>query len=218
MKSHAAISALLLSASLELFAGGARAEASTPSSATLGATLGAALPVGSLEAGSRISDTTFATVPFRLDAGVKLDRRLLVFFSMDYAFGIPTLCVTADDCTSSLGTDVLVIVGVRRAFPRLGPVTPELGWGFGYEWFTSRLSDSGVESSRHYRGPALAALELLAHFRLGRALRLAPTLRAVVGEFSHATLSGPGGETSGRVDGLALHGWLSLGARLGYDL
>jgi len=204
---------------LGLFASAhATAESVDPRRAMLGVTVGPALPLGSLEEGSRTSDTVFGTVPVRLDAGAAITRQLSGVLSLDYAVGIPTLCASTSDCTASLATDVLVLVGARHELPRLGPVTPELGWGFGYEWFTSRMSDKAVTSSRHFRGPAIGSLEILSHFWLGRHSRLAPTLRLVVGEFSHATLAGPGGEESGPVNGLALHGWISLGARLGFDL
>lgn len=95
----------------------------------------------------------------------------------------------------------------RRAFAELG---------IGYEWYSSRLSDEGVESIRRYRG-ALRSTRAGIDFGLGKQFSLGPVLDIGIGEFSHSSFEAPGIDRGGRVDGSAVHGWLAVGVRAAFE-
>lgn len=178
------------------------------------ASLGYAFPAGSAERGSRVSDVTFGIVPLELDGTYHLTKAVGVGLSVRYAPVIPNLCSAFDDCTGSIGSDVAITAHTRFFLPRLGPIGPAADLGFGYEWFTSRLTDSGVTSSRFYRGPLLLRVDLMAPFRLSSRWTLGPTFGTIVGTFTNGTLDTPASETSYSIDERSVHVWLSVACRL----
>src|SRR5262249_18778669 len=95
------------------------------------ASLGYAVPAGSLERGSRVSDTTFGAVPIQLDGAYFVAPRLALRLSAAFAIAIPKLCASSADCTKSLGRDVALDAGVRFALPDVGPFAPRLDAGLG---------------------------------------------------------------------------------------
>jgi hypothetical protein len=183
----------------------------------LGASIAYAAPVGSAERGGRVSDTTFGIVPFRIDAAYALTPSIGIALAGAYAPAIPTLCQSAGDCISSLGSDVTISLRARLLLPRLGPTSPRLDLGVGYEWLTTKLVDSGATSTRAYNGPTLAILEAQAPFRLGTHWTLGPTLGAMLGVFANESLETNAVSQSAGVSGRAAHAWLVLGLRLGFE-
>jgi hypothetical protein len=131
-----------------------------------------------------------------------------------YGVAIPKLCASADDCRSSLGSDVRVELGSRFHAPLLGLLRPLLDLGFGYEWYTSRLSDQGVTSSRSYRGPVLLFLRLGGDFRLSRAVRIGPSFGASLAAARDFTLEAPGLRQEGATAGAGFHGFVELAVRV----
>jgi hypothetical protein len=205
-------------AAVVLLARPARADSPEPRRLELGASIGWASPIGSAERGARIRDTTTGLVPFELDAAYRLTRHVGVALAARYGAGIPTLCQTASDCESSLGTDVLVAARARFFLPDVGPFDPRLDVGVGYEWLTTRFSDAGVGSSRGYRGPVHLSAELFVPFTLGRRFTLGPALGATLGAFTASSLDTPAGSSSSSTVEHALHGWLSLAVRVSASL
>lgn len=171
------------------------------------ASIGYALPAGSLERGSRLGDTTFGAVPIQLDGAWFVTPRVALRLSAAFAVAIPKLCATASDCTSSLGRDVALEAGVRFALPDIGPFVPRLDVGSGWEWYTTSLSDHGVSSTRAYTGPTFAALSLAAPLRVSRRFAMGPSLGVRAGVFTSATRTTPAW-TDTTLDGSAAHAWL----------
>jgi hypothetical protein len=197
---------------LFLWSRSARADAPFPHRVLIGAELGFAFPIGSLERGSRVTDVVRGLVPLGIEVGYRVQPRIALVVYAQYAVDIPKLCATASDCLASLGHDIMLAVGSRLMLPPVGPLVPQLRALFGHEWFQSELSDQGVTSTRGYRGPLLASLQ--ASGSLGsddRSVGLFGTLSA--GVYSHRSLDTPAFNTGSFVDRPSLHFWLSFGFR-----
>ncbi len=178
-----------------------------------GLEVGVAAPTGGLEAGSRLGDVTFGIVPIGLRLGYRLSGHLEVALVGTYGIGIPTLCASASECFASLGRDL--VVGTRLAWilGRLGPTTPSLEAGIGYEWLRTSLTDNGVTSSRTYAGPVLVAIEAFAPFRLTRRWSLGPALGASMGVFRSARFDTPAGSIQGDTSSREVHAWWTAAVR-----
>lgn len=196
------------------FASGARAEVPEPERRFgVGASVGFALPIGSAESGSRMSDMTYGVVPLDLDAVYRLTRYFGLGAWFRYGVLIPTLCATANDCEKSLGSDIALEIRARFFLPHLGPAHPEADAGIGYEWFASKLADRGVTSIREYHGPVLFSATVAAPFRLSSRWMLGPFVGASIGTFTNWSLAAPGIEEDASVRERSLHAWLSVGGR-----
>jgi len=182
----------------------------------LGAELGYSFPLGDLERGSKVRDVVHGIVPLGVEVGYRWNRRVSLVVEGAYAIGIPTLCATASDCTASLGHDIRLGVGGRFAFPRVGPVLPQVRATFGYEWFLSELTDNGVTSGRSYHGPILASVQAFGNFGSENG-GIGPFAAASAGIFSRRTLDTPAFTSTTAVDAAGLHVWCELGVRGAYS-
>lgn len=207
---------LAIGAGMLLAPAPARAD-EAPSRVEVGAGIAYAAPVGSAERGSLVSDTAIAAVPLRVDVGYAVTRRVAFVAALAYAPVIPTLCQSAGDCISSLGTDVALSLRTRVLLARFGRMSTRLELGVGYEWLTSRLVDNGVASSRAYRGPVLLDVAFSAPLRIGARWTTGPVLSSMLGVFSDESLATPAFRQDARVPDSRPHGWLALGWRLGRD-
>jgi hypothetical protein len=185
-----------------------------PPKIELGTSLGGALPYGRLEAGSRLSDTGYGRATLGVDGAYRYAPGVSLLAAFRYGVAIPKLCASAEDCRASLGSDVMIAFGSRLHPPPIGPLRPFVDLGFGYEWYTTRLSDQGIASSRSYHGPVLLMGRLGGDFRLSRVFRLGPFFGLSVAEASHVTLDAPGFHESARTAGPGLHGFVEIAARL----
>lgn len=183
----------------------------------IGASVGWAFPAGSLEQGSKTADVTHGLGTLALDYRRALTPALSLVLFGRYGVAVPTLCVTASDCTSSLGRDVAVGLRVGYAFIELRdelPLIPRVELGVGWEWLTTKLHDGDSGASRSYAGPILASLELAGDARLSRRFTLSPTFSLMSGTFAHLSLGTPAGEASQWIGSRELHTWVSLSLRL----
>ena len=190
------------------------ADEQPPQSIELAVTLGYAVPIGDSERGGRVSDTTFGVVPLAIDMGYRFVSRVGVAARVQYGIGVPTLCQTAGDCVSSLGTDVAAVLEARVYLPEPGPFAPRTEVGIGYEWLTTRRSDSGAHSKRAYSGPVPLWLEFVAPLRLAGHWLFGPAVGIAVGTFTARSLETNVASTSGDVPERGMHAWISLGGRL----
>jgi hypothetical protein len=87
-------------------------------------------------------------------------------------------------------------------------VALEVGW----EWLTTKLSDSGISASRSWNGPA-AALDVFADLRSQGVWMIGPAVRLDAGFFSHSALDTPAGRSSGSTDA-AIHAWPVVSFRI----
>jgi hypothetical protein len=165
-----------------------------------------------------LSDTTIGLVPIEAELAYRFVDAVGLVASARYSVGIPTLCQTASDCESSLGSDVELAIRIRFFLPRFGPIAPRADAGLGYEWLVTRLSDHGITSSRSYRGPLLISVEASAPFALSSRWTLGPALGASFGRFTDFSLETPAGRDEGSIADRAFHLWLSVGAQLKINL
>jgi hypothetical protein len=175
--------------------------------------MGYAIPFGKFEQGTRVRDLSYGTGLFALDATYALLPGAKLGLLFAYGVAIPKLCESASDCKSSLGSDVELAMLARFDLPVLGPVHPSLEGGAGYAWYTRRLSDADVESSRGYRGPfALvggeAALGFAKTWRIGLAIDL------FAGIVTSTKLEAPGVSHHESADGPTVSGSVFIGPRL----
>lgn len=177
------------------------------------ASLGYAFPAGSPEHGARSSDATFGDAAFDVGFSYQLSRVLGVGILGRYGVVIPTLCASGSDCVSSLGHDVVVGARARFFLPRVLTAEPYADVGMGYEWFASKLVDSGVTSTHSYDGPLLLWTELGAPFRIGSRWALGPALGLTLGTFVDSHLEAPGISSDLGIADRSIHAWLSVAGR-----
>jgi hypothetical protein len=180
----------------------------------LGAAIAYAAPAGSAEAGTRVSDTTIALAALDVDASYRFTPTLAAVAGVRYAAGIPTLCATASDCTSSLGRDVVVTARVRVFLPRVWRLEPRADVGVGWEWSLAKLSDAGAVSRRTWSGPIPLSIEAAAPLRIGESWTLGPVVAATTGVITHEGLETPSFSVDRSVDGQRVHAWLSAAIRV----
>jgi outer membrane protein len=197
--------------------GAVAAPQSTAGTLDVGASLGFSVPLADAERGARVRDTTFGAVPLSFDVAYRVRPSVGVTAQVQYGVGIPTLCQTAGDCIASFGTDVRALLGVRLYAPRVGPMSPELGVGIGYEWFTARFSDSGAHSSRSYDGPVLLWCAVGAPFRIRDRWTLGPVALLAAGTFIGSSLKTNVGSVSGNVAERSIHAWMQLAVRFAHE-
>jgi hypothetical protein len=178
--------------------------------------VGYAYPVGTAEQGTDTRDVSFGIVPLSLAGAYELGPRWSAGARLRYAPNVPTLCASASDCFASVGWDLAATVLVSRALPRWRCISPHLGLEVGWEWLTTKLSDSGVSSSRTWNGPT-GTLELFLDLRSEGPWMVGPVAAVTAGVFTHASLSTPASQTSGST-AAALHAWPTISFRVGRQL
>jgi hypothetical protein len=193
------------------------ADASKPEPGTGGAlgsvALGAALPLGNLERGSKLRDVTFASMPVEVTGGYETGRRLALLGLFRYAPSVPTMCASAGECVASIGREIVVGIRVSRAGTELHGFVPVLSLDVGYEWFASKLVDEDATSQRRYRGP-FAAMDFLAVHRWGERWQVGPFAQVGAGRFTSLSLVTPSWQRDLPIDQAAMHFWAVLGVRL----
>lgn len=176
-------------------------------------TLGYAFPIGSSEAGARLSDSTFGLVSLDVTGMYRLSRLFAVGISAGYGMGIPTLCADSSDCFSSLGSNVIIAARGRVFLPRLLGAEPYADLGMGYEWFATRLADADASSTHSYHGPVFSLIELGSPFELGDIWTLGPIVGLWLGTFVHSHLEAPGLSRDLSVTDHTVHAWFTVGLR-----
>jgi hypothetical protein len=177
------------------------------------ASLGYAFPAGSSERGARLSDATFGNAAFDLGCSYRLSRVLGVGILGRYGLVVPTLCASGSDCVSSLGHDVVIGARARFFLAHVLKAEPNADVGIGYEWFASKLVDSGVTSTHSYNGPVLLWTELGAPFRIGSRWTLGPAFGLTFGTFVGSHLDAPGISNALGVGERSIHAWVSMSGR-----
>jgi hypothetical protein len=178
--------------------------------------VGYAYPMGSAETGTDTRDVSFGLVPLTVGGSYDVARGWNVDGRLRYAPNIPTLCASGPDCEASLGHDIALAVGVGRSLPGWWRFTPHVAVEVGWEWLTTRLSDSGVTASRSWNGP-IAAVDAFVDLKTDGPWMIGPAVRLEAGFFSHSALETPAGPSSGSA-GAAIHAWPTISFRLGRRL
>ena len=129
-----------------------------------------------------------------------------------YAPNIPTLCASTSDCLASLGHDLGLHIGISRAFPRWHSLTAQLELYIGWEWLTTKLSDSGIASTRTWTGPT-SMLEVFVDVRSRGPWCLGPAIGLSGGVFTHYELGTPTWQARGAT-AAAVHSWMAISFRV----
>lgn len=180
----------------------------------VGVETSASLPMASAERGGRTSDTTHGVASLALEGTYRVSRAIGLGATVRYGGSVPTLCGSFDECMASVGTDNQLLVRARVFLPMIGRAEPYVDLGAGWEWFTSKLKDGNVRSSRAYDGPIFLSTEAALPFPLGRHATLGPALGVTIGTFTHRRLETPSFSQAGAVEEHAIHAWPTLSARL----
>jgi len=178
--------------------------------------IGYAYPTGSAETGTDTRDVSFGLVPLTVGGSYSFGRGWNAGGRLRYAPSIPTLCASGPDCEASLGHDVALSFGVGRALPRWRRFTTHVAVEVGWEWLTTKLSDSGVTASRSWNGP-IAAVDLFVDLKTDGPWMMGPAVRLEAGIFSHSALETPAGQSNGSA-GTAIHAWPIISFRIGRRL
>jgi hypothetical protein len=178
----------------------------------IGLAAGYSAPVGAVESGAHLGDSTIAALPIRLDAGFAATRVLTVAVASSWGPTLPTLCASADDCIHSLGTRTSFSVRARLRLAAKGRWTASGALGPGWEWFTSRLSDRGIVSRRTYDGPLIEGEVDLAR-RVFDRWSFGLALSGVAGVSVARELEAPGIRRRDAVGTHALHAWIGPALR-----
>ncbi len=180
----------------------------------VGASVGASVPMGSAEHGSRTSDSTHALAAFGADATYRSTPALGAGATLRWGAAVPTLCGSTSECLGSLGRDVALVLRARFYLPPLLRAEPYVDLGVGWEWLHTTLEDGAARSSRSWNGPVLLSADAAVPFPLGRHVTLGPALGVMIGSFSSGRLDTPAFSTDLHPGG-TLHAWPTLSARLG---
>jgi hypothetical protein len=201
-------------------AANARDEVAVPptlaSRITVSAALGYSYPTASAERGTDTRDVSFGIVPMSLSGTYDFDRRWNGSLRAVYAPNIPTLCASGPDCFSSVGRDVWITAGIGRTLPRWRRLTPQLELEAGWEWFTTKLSDSGVTSKRGWNGPVVS-LGVFVNLKTAGPWSVGPAASVAAGIFTHYDLDTTAWRSSGAT-ATAIHAWPMIGVRVGRRL
>ncbi|MFT3917773.1 MAG: outer membrane beta-barrel protein [Anaeromyxobacteraceae bacterium] len=186
---------------------------------TLGARLGYAIAGGDAAKDSKMSDVLKGAIPLQLDVGYNVTKEFNVGAFVSYGFGriggdIKDLCDTSGvDCSAR---DVRLGVQGTFAFEDLNPqFVPWIGFGFGYEWGSLKVTQGPNEGKISYRGFELADLQLGADFKASPQLKVGPFVSMSFGKYSNGKLEGFGAgvDQSGKIDEQAVHNFITIGVR-----
>ncbi|MBX3192876.1 MAG: hypothetical protein KF819_38180 [Labilithrix sp.] len=172
---------------------------------------GVSFPVGDISRGPTraLADRFAARVPIVVDFGVKPIPELFVGGYGGVAWGAGA--ASCGGCAAwgfRIGLEAIVYLLPRSR------VNPWLGYGVGYD--SSFLRAGGVTQS--VSGIDFANVTLGMDVRVSRAVGLGPYFEAALGSFGSQSFSERGSAVrDGDIAERAVHGWLSVGARLVFE-
>jgi outer membrane protein W len=188
----------------------------------LGLRLGYAVPFGDIDAtpGNGLANGVSGGVPFILEAGYRFNSAVTVGLLFQYAFvGInnnaTTGCVPANNCSGSvirLGPEVMYHFVMPTMF------VPWVGAGFGYEWFSLDSTDNNGPRTDGFSGFEFLNLQVGADYRAAPRFVIGPFASFSIARYSTNTADVPGASTSVDIADPAVHEWLQIGVRGGFNL
>jgi hypothetical protein len=122
----------------------------------------------------------FGLVPLAIAGRYHLGKQWNAGLQLRFAANIPTLASSPSDAAASIGRDIRIGASVGRALPRWRRFTPHVELTLGWEWLTTKLSDTGVVAGRSWNGPA-AAMEVFVDVCSRGAWSLGPVLASTRG-------------------------------------
>lgn len=188
--------------------------AAGPSGIAFDARLGLVAPLGDAMKGARLSDAVGAGIPLQLSLGYRFNESVSAALYGRLGAHLARHCPAGADCAG-----LSYALGVAGAWH----FTPGSAWdvwaGAGIGLQRLAVLQSGAGDAISVLAGLQIPLQVGADYRLG-SLTLGPYLELALGRFTRsATATGTTDEPSlAAIPGKAWHGWLSLGARLGYRL
>jgi len=180
-----------------------------------GARLGYALPMGKTAGSENLSDGVSGAIPLVLEAGYRVNGNFTVGALFQYGLaqikdGSTTGCGSGIDCSGSvvrLGIEALYNFNLDTA------LTPWVGLGTGYEWFTISASAGGQSASVTAKGFEFATLHVGGDYRVSPQFALGPFLSASLAQYSSASIDAPGMSGSMDLTDKKMHEWIQFGVR-----
>jgi hypothetical protein len=189
---------------------------------------GLLFPVG--DATSRPNDTLASRyawqVPIAVDLGMRFAEHYFVGGYLGIGFGstgsdarLERACSDDDeDFDNDIVCSAVTLragVEVQYNFRPDQRLNPWVGYGFGFEAASAKLSDHALGYEETVTSSGLTYAQLSAGFDMRHAVGFGPFLEAAVGGYRRVTTdSGAALTTSRPIDDQALHVWLMLGFRL----
>lgn len=183
-----------------------------------GARLGYALPFGKTDGDDNLSDFLSGAIPVVLEAGYRLNADFTIGALFQYGFA-RIKSNSGFDCSGAGGVDCsarILRLGIEGIYNlNLGaPVTPWVGLGTGYEWFSFSASGPGGEASAGARGFEFVTLHAGGDYRLAPNFALGLFASFSVAQYATASVDIPGTpSTSMDITDKKIHEWLQLGVR-----
>jgi hypothetical protein len=181
---------------------------------------GVQIPVGAVSSQPDVSmSSTFkAQIPFLLEAGIKVSPAFFLGAYTGLGFGgVGQAFHDAERCDaqgrSCSASSFRVGIEIQYAFQPDERMNPWLGLGVGLESGSASATGGGSTQSSSYSGVELARFDGGLDFRLSRLFGVGPFAALSLGEYSHASTQGPGGNFDGSITGVALHEWITIGVR-----
>jgi len=185
--------------------------------------VGYGIPLGEIAPSYSIAEFAGAQVPFGFGIGYRLNPHLSAGVMMQYGI------VKRSDETQCVGLSMTCLARDTRlgaaVHYRVSPdksVSPWVGLGVGYEWFTVTSSSSiGAPYSARFNGVELANLEVGADFKAAPGLALGPYLSGSLDQFistSHTEGYSTDFVGTTSIEEKAYHAWLMVGVRGTYDV
>ena len=180
-----------------------------------GVRLGYALPMGNTSGSEKLSDGVSGAIPVVLEAGYRLTPNFTIGALFQYGLaqikdGDTTGCGSGIDCSGSvirLGVEGIYNLNLGTA------LTPWVGIGAGYEWFSITASAGGQSASVSAKGFEFATLHAGGDVRVAPNFALGPFLSFSLAQYASASLEGGGMSMSMDIDQKSMHEWLQIGVR-----
>jgi hypothetical protein len=198
-----------------------RTERTDHAGVDLAVRVGYAIPFGDVD-GDRgsLSGRVSGAIPFIIEAGYRFDRHFTLGPYFQYAIAqiaenANTGCNSNTDCSGWIvraGLEGLYHLDVKSV------IAPWVGLGFGYVWTNYSGTFANVAASASANGWEFANLQAGGDFRLGQTTTLGPFISFAIARYSHESGTLGGLMASSDVTSPAVHEWLQLGARLGFEL
>jgi hypothetical protein len=204
---------------------------STPSAAPpgkffLGLRLGYGLPMGEVESGDEMTETTAGQIPLGLDIGYMVSPHVMLGLYGQYGFGriggqLADLCDSADSQGVSCSlSDVRVGLQAQYHVSPGEKLNPWIGFGLGYEIMTVNVSGGGKEASVSAKGFEFVNLQGGLDFAAVRGVGIGPFFSFSVGQYDTvATDDGTSSDSDDIPSGeRAMHEWIIFGLRSAFKL
>jgi hypothetical protein len=163
----------------------------------------------------KLSASVKGEIPLWLDVGYRLDPRMYVGLSFQYAFGLVPSGVCADGVSCSI-TDMRLGANFIYHLAPHQSVDPWLGFGVGYEWFELKAAAPEGEVTGTVGAFEFANLQAGADFEVTPSFALGPFVSFSLGEYRGISYSGaPLADQD--VVSKSVHEWLLFGVRGALD-